>query len=621
MSELQSWARALGGEVSGNQVLCPGPGHDAEDRSLSVKLGKNGEPIVHSFAGDDWRTCRDYAREKLGLPDFKPNGDRRTVATFEFRDPATGDVRYRKERVECADGTKSFFFKPAGRNGSEPLLYGGERLADTASDQQVFIVEGEKKVDRLRELGAVAVSGDSGASSKWLPAHADLLRGLPIILWPDSDEPGEKYAARAADCLRNSAASLKIVRPFGSPNGAKGRDVCDWPDNADDLATLAAGAQPYAESEVRGAPKRFELIPFDQIKFDGVEEWLVKGLLPRHGVGAFFGAKSAFKSFAAQDLAMHVACGWNWAGRRVMQAPVVYIAAEGAGGLRKRKAGFELHHAEHLPGIVPFHLIATAPNLGQGTADLEALTEAVAKANVKPGLIVIDTLAQTLGSAEENGAGMIQLIANATALSERFACLVLLVHHSGLTETDRLRGHSSLGCALDALVFFEPKEGALAARLTVQKLKEEADRNVALDLQLLRVVIAKDCDGDEISTLIVDSIRDGEAAEPAPKKTQSQAKVVCDEFVTVYDFLADGKPHLPGLDGRSSVIKVSVKDIRAELQNRGFLDSDENGNIDRVSRVHFSRAKTTLLKRGIFVERGGQIWRKGVANLFGKTDT
>ena len=42
VATLQSWARALGGEVSGGQVLCPGPGHSAKDRSLSVKIGEDG---------------------------------------------------------------------------------------------------------------------------------------------------------------------------------------------------------------------------------------------------------------------------------------------------------------------------------------------------------------------------------------------------------------------------------------------------------------------------------------------------------------------------------------------------------------------------------------------------
>jgi AAA domain/Bifunctional DNA primase/polymerase, N-terminal len=268
--------------------------------------------------------------------------------------------------------------------------------------------------------------------------------------------------------------------------------------------------------------KRFELIPFDAISFDGAEEWRVKGLLPQQGVAAFFGAKSAFKSFAAQDLCFHIAAGWNWAGRRVEQCPVVYIAAEGSAGLRKRKAGFELYHGERLPWRVPFHMIAAAPNLGTDKGDLDALIAAIAGAGVFPGVITIDTVSQTLGSAEENGAGMIQLIANAQALSERFGCLVLLIHHAGLTETDRLRGHSSLGCALDALMYFERKEDALAATMTVQKLKEENDAGIAFDIELVRIVIGKDADGEEISTLVVETVRKAEAitakaARPVPR--------------------------------------------------------------------------------------------------------
>ena len=33
-------AELLGGDVQGAQVLCPGPGHDSGDRSLSVKPDK-----------------------------------------------------------------------------------------------------------------------------------------------------------------------------------------------------------------------------------------------------------------------------------------------------------------------------------------------------------------------------------------------------------------------------------------------------------------------------------------------------------------------------------------------------------------------------------------------------
>jgi AAA domain len=165
---------------------------------------------------------------------------------YEYRDPQSGETRYRKLRSEYGDGSKSFVFDPTGRNGCDPLLYGGERIADLAEGQPLFVVEGEKCVERLRELGAVAVSGDTGDSSKWLPNHAGLLRNLNVILWPDSDKVGEKYIANAARCLEGHAASVRVVRPFGLPNGSKGRDVCDWHGDADALLKLVEGAERYA---------------------------------------------------------------------------------------------------------------------------------------------------------------------------------------------------------------------------------------------------------------------------------------------------------------------------------------------------------------------------------------
>jgi hypothetical protein len=62
-------ARALGGEVSRDQVLAPGPSHSRVDRSLSVKLSASSPDgfLCHSFSGDDWRLCRDHVREQLGF--------------------------------------------------------------------------------------------------------------------------------------------------------------------------------------------------------------------------------------------------------------------------------------------------------------------------------------------------------------------------------------------------------------------------------------------------------------------------------------------------------------------------------------------------------------------------
>jgi putative DNA primase/helicase len=79
---LRSVAKALGGHVSGRQVVCPGPGHSRRDRSLSVRLEPNAPDgfICHSHAGDDWRVCRDYVREQLGLPKWEPGDEQNRTA-------------------------------------------------------------------------------------------------------------------------------------------------------------------------------------------------------------------------------------------------------------------------------------------------------------------------------------------------------------------------------------------------------------------------------------------------------------------------------------------------------------------------------------------------------------
>lgn len=64
----------LGGDVAGGEVLCPGPGHSDDDRSLSVKPDPADREgfLTHSFAKDDWKDCRDHVRRRLDLSDPEP---------------------------------------------------------------------------------------------------------------------------------------------------------------------------------------------------------------------------------------------------------------------------------------------------------------------------------------------------------------------------------------------------------------------------------------------------------------------------------------------------------------------------------------------------------------------
>ena len=81
----KSVALALGGEVSGGEVLAPGPNHSPKDRSLSIKLDPSAPDgfVVQSFANDDWRECRDYVRSRLGLPRWEPGDGRERQRTIK----------------------------------------------------------------------------------------------------------------------------------------------------------------------------------------------------------------------------------------------------------------------------------------------------------------------------------------------------------------------------------------------------------------------------------------------------------------------------------------------------------------------------------------------------------
>jgi putative DNA primase/helicase len=100
-------ARALGGEVAGQQVLAPGPGHSRLDRSLSIRI-EPGAPagfIVFSFAGDDPLACKDYVRERLGLPEWEPGDgqDRRVEGPRRRRFDQTAVSREAAKRPRSED--------------------------------------------------------------------------------------------------------------------------------------------------------------------------------------------------------------------------------------------------------------------------------------------------------------------------------------------------------------------------------------------------------------------------------------------------------------------------------------------------------------------------------------
>ena len=77
---------------------------------------------------------------------------------------------------------------------------------------------------------------------------------------------------------------------------------------------------------------------------------LVDGLLSPTGFSVLYGASGSGKTFAAIDLACHVACDMPWRGMAVKQGKVIYVAAEAARSVQHRVYAWSKHHdVDNLP--------------------------------------------------------------------------------------------------------------------------------------------------------------------------------------------------------------------------------------------------------------------------------
>lgn len=102
--------------------------------------------------------------------------------------------------------------------GVRRVLYRlGEVRAAVERGEPVYVTEGEKAADALRDMLGVCATTASGGAGKWLhadakPPYAESLRGAHVVLLPDADEPGEGHMLTAAAALLGVARSVKTVR-------------------------------------------------------------------------------------------------------------------------------------------------------------------------------------------------------------------------------------------------------------------------------------------------------------------------------------------------------------------------------------------------------------------------
>lgn len=167
---------------------------------------------------------------------------------------------------------------------------------------------------------------------------------------------------------------------------------------------------------------------------------LIKGVVSRGSLVMLNGMNQSYKSFVALDWALSVATGQNWLGRQVKAAePVLYVAAEGAYGIRQRRAAWKRHHG--VTTLDNFHLVAQAVQF-RDAARQAALLAHIER--LRPAMVVIDTVHQSAAGLNENDAGEMSTVMSRARAMTTWGATVVLVHHTGHAG-ERARGSSSLG--------------------------------------------------------------------------------------------------------------------------------------------------------------------------------
>ncbi|MEX1090137.1 MAG: DUF3987 domain-containing protein [Phycisphaeraceae bacterium] len=243
------------------QARCPG--HDDRKPSLSIATGDDGRALLHCQAGCTVEAVT--AALGLTMRDLMPADTTRrskpktrvvstsTPRTFPTAREAVGELdrRHGKHaatwtyhnagnepvgvvvRWNLPDGTKDI--RPVAKNCTGWVIAGMPeprplyRLPDLAAADDVWVCEGEKTAEAGRALGIIATTSPHGAKSAdkadWRP-----MAGKRVVILPDHDEAGERYADDVAGILvkLTPAPVVRIVRLAERwPELPEGGDLAD----------------------------------------------------------------------------------------------------------------------------------------------------------------------------------------------------------------------------------------------------------------------------------------------------------------------------------------------------------------------------------------------------------
>jgi hypothetical protein len=512
---------------------------------------------------DTWRTVP-------GLVDPLTSG-----LLVPYRDP---DGRIQGFQVRRARGKYRWFGKDihASCTPHVPLA-----CRDAATDL-VRVIEGGLKADVVVALEkgtpikTVAVAG----AGQW-KAAVPLLEAWgtkTVRLAFDQDDTGRKYAGLMAEYLKAHGYQLEVedwdaavgkglddVKKAGGQvrvvNGKAARDA------------LGGGGKPGGRRRMFLSMAELMALPSPR--------WLVDGFVQEDTLAIFFGDSGAGKSFLAVEMSASIASGTPFLGKyKVRQGPVVYVAAEGGRGYKKRLLAWAAHHNRPLPE--KFHLCPDAfdfkdPNGVEKDALLAAVREAVGEGG-RPALLVVDTLSQNLHGSESKDEDMGAFVRTCNEIRAELGCTVLIIHHVGHTEKERERGNSNLLCNLDTRFLLTAEAAEEGCVWLV--CKKQRDTEPTPDEQIRKVVV--DLRGEPLLADVEEKDRNSLVMVPVVAglgvvKTRREAKKLAQQQQAEAgragkaDDLVAAVAARPGLDreGLAEALDISVDTLKRRLKLAG----------------------------------------------------
>ena len=289
---------------SGNSWSARCPAHDDKHASLSISEGRDGKALLYCHAGCTYvAVASAIGMSNSDSIDAKPasasrqyGGASRTSRTYTTLEGAVAVLEQTKgnrsalwtycdahgEAVGAVirwDGQQGKDIRPVTRDGNawrigampepRPLF----ELLATMDAAVVVVAEGEKAAEAARSLGFTATtsSGGSQAASKtdWRP-----LAGKDVLILPDNDPPGRKYANDVAGILSGLTppASIRIVELPGLPE--KG-DLVDWIDAHGDAAepeSMRSEIEALARNCEQWKPESADDLAFRPFPIDALPE-------------------------------------------------------------------------------------------------------------------------------------------------------------------------------------------------------------------------------------------------------------------------------------------------------------------------------------------------------------